>query len=58
MHLLYRTLDALQTEGYPVLEQGLAPLWPTRFAHVHRYGKYEFNVKAARAPAGLRTLRR
>ena len=57
----YRTLEALQTEGYPVQEQDLAHLWPMGFAHVLRCGKYEFyefNVKAARAGARLRSLRR
>jgi TnpA family transposase len=33
-------LDALRHEGYPVHEEDLAHLWPTRFVHVHRYGKY------------------
>ena len=50
-------LDALRHEGYPIQEEDLVPLWPTRFTHVHRYGKYEFNVEAARARAGLRPLR-
>jgi TnpA family transposase len=50
-------LDALQREGYPVQEEDLVHLWPTRFTHVHRYGTYEFHVEAARARAGLRLLR-
>lgn len=50
-------LDALQREGYSVLEEDLAHLWPTRFAHIHRYGKYEFNVAEARARKALRPLR-
>jgi TnpA family transposase len=50
-------LDVLQREGYPIHEADLVHLWPTRFAHVHRYGKYTFNVEAARARAGLRPLR-
>lgn len=32
-------------------------LRPTRFAHIHRYGKYEFNVAEAQARKGLRPLR-
>ena len=48
---------ALRREGYPVQEEDLVHLWPTRFAHVHRYGKYEFNVEAARTRAGLRPLK-
>jgi hypothetical protein len=49
-------LDAIRREGYPVQEEDLAHLWPIRFAHIHRYGKYEFNVEAARMRAGLRPL--
>jgi len=41
-------LDTIRQEGYPVQEEDLAHLWPIRFAHIHRYGKYEFNVEAAR----------
>jgi TnpA family transposase len=50
-------LDAIRRQGYPVQEEDLAHLWPIRFAHIHRYGKYEFNVEAARMRAGLRPLR-
>src|SRR5262245_19346282 len=49
-------LDALRREGYPMQEEDLVHLWPTRFAHVYRYGKYEFNVEAARTRLGLRPL--
>ena len=51
-------LDAIRQEGYPVQEEDLPHLWPIRFAHIHRYGKYEFNVEAARMRAGLRPLRK
>jgi hypothetical protein len=30
---------ALRREGYPVQEEDLVHLWPTRFAYVHCYGK-------------------
>jgi TnpA family transposase len=50
-------LEAIRREGYPVQEEDLAHLWPIRFAHIHRYGKYEFNVEAARARVGLRPLK-
>ena len=46
-----------EREGYPVQEEDLVHLWPTRFAHIHRYGKYEFNVEAAKARKGLRPLK-
>jgi TnpA family transposase len=51
-------LDAIQQEGYPVQEEDLAHLWPSRFAHIHRYGKYAFDVEAARTRVGLRPLKR
>jgi TnpA family transposase len=51
-------LEAIQQEGYPVQEEDLAHLWPIRFAHIHRYGKYEFDVEAARTRVGLRPLKR
>jgi TnpA family transposase len=51
-------LNAIRQEGYPVQEEDLAHLWPIRFAHIHRYGKYEFNVEAARTRVGLRPLKR
>jgi TnpA family transposase len=51
-------LHALRAEGYPVREEDLGHLWPTRFAHVHRYGKYAFNIEAARTRTGLRPLTR
>jgi hypothetical protein len=50
-------LDAIRREGYPVEEEDLTHLWPIRFAHVYRYGKYEFNVEAARRRTGLRPLK-
>lgn len=50
-------LDAIRKEGYPVQEEDLPHLWPIRFAHIHRYGKYEFDVEAARTRVGLRPLK-
>jgi hypothetical protein len=44
--------DALRHEGYPIQEEDLVHLWPTRLTHVHRDGKYELNVEAARARTG------
>lgn len=49
-------LDALRGEGYSVQEEDLVHLWPTRFAHIHCCGKYEFNVAEAKARKGLRPL--
>jgi TnpA family transposase len=46
------TLEAIHHAGYPVQEEDLVHLWPIRVAHLHRYGKYAFNVDAARARVG------
>lgn len=54
---MHAALEAMRHEGYPVQEADLAHVWPIRFAHIHRYGKYEFNVEAARRRTGLRPLR-
>ena len=54
---LQAALEALRHEGYPVRDEDLVHLSPTRFAHIHRYGKYVFDVEAARRRAGLRPLR-
>jgi hypothetical protein len=54
---LQAAVDALRHEGYPVRDEDLVHLSPTRFAHIHRYGKYVFDVEAARLRAGLRPLR-
>jgi TnpA family transposase len=51
-------LNALRAEGYPVREEDLGHLWPTRFTPVHRYGKYTSNIEAARIRTGLRPLTR
>jgi hypothetical protein len=51
-------LHALRAEGDPVREEDLVHLWPTRFVHVHRYGKYECNIQAARTRTALRPLTR
>ena len=50
-------LEAIQQEGYPIQEEDLAHLWPIRFAHIHRYGKYAFDLEAARTRVGLRPLK-
>ena len=51
-------LEALQEEGYPVQDEDRVHLSPARFAHIHRYGRYHFDVETARARRGLRPLRR
>ena len=51
-------LEVLREEGYPVKDEDLVHLSPARFAHIHRYGRYHFDVETARARRGLRPLRR
>ena len=51
-------LEALREEGYAVKDEDLVHLSPARFAHIHRYGKYHFDVETARSRRGLRPLRR
>ena len=41
-------LEALREEGYAVKDDDLVHLSPARFAHIHRYGKYHFDVETAR----------
>ena len=50
-------LEALREEGYAVKDEDLVHLSPARFAHIHRYGKYHFDVETARSRRGLRPLR-
>jgi TnpA family transposase len=50
-------LEALRVEGYAVQDEDLVHLSPARFAHIHRYGKYHFDVVTARSRSGLRPLR-
>jgi TnpA family transposase len=51
-------LEALREEGYAVKDDDLVHLSPARFAHIHRYGKYHFDVETARSRSRLRPLRR
>ena len=51
-------LEALGEEGYPVREEDLGHLSPARFAHIYRYGRYHFDLDAARPRQGRRSLRR
>ena len=51
-------VEQLKREGYPVIETDLAHIWPTRYAHINMYRKYQFNVDEARGRKGLQPLRR
>jgi hypothetical protein len=50
-------VEQLRREGYPVQEQDLAHVWPTRYVHINVYGKYHFNVEEVWGRHGLRPLR-
>jgi hypothetical protein len=32
-------VEQLKQDGYPVQEQELAQVWPTRYRHINTYGK-------------------
>ncbi len=48
------TLDDLRIEGYPVNDEDLAHLSPTRYAHVNPYGRYRFDLEAGQNDKELR----
>jgi TnpA family transposase len=50
-------LDQLQTEGYPVVDEDLAPLAPARFEHVNPDGQDVFPLDHALQRPGLRPWR-
>jgi Tn3 transposase DDE domain len=50
-------LEALREEGDAVKDEDLVHLSPARFAHIHRYGKYHFDVETVWSRSGLRPLR-
>ena len=37
-------LDGLRAEGYPVNDEDLAHLSPTRYGHVNPYGRYRYDL--------------
>ncbi len=55
-----KVLDQLTREGYPINDEDLAHLWPTRNAHINPYGKYtiDADVELPEDEDGLRLLRR
>jgi hypothetical protein len=58
-HTVYMAavVEQLKQEGYPLDEADLAHIWPTPYAHLNVYGKYQFNVEEIRGRQGLRPLR-
>jgi len=39
-----KVFDQLAREGYPLRDEDVAHLWPTRYAHINPYGKYAIDV--------------
>lgn len=50
-----KVLDELREEGYPVNEEDLAHLSPTRYAHINPYGRYRFDLEAGSRDKELRS---
>jgi hypothetical protein len=50
-------VEQLKQEGYPMQEQDLAHVSPTRYRHINTYGKYHFNVEGEWKRHGLQPLR-
>jgi len=50
-------VEQLKREGYPVNENDLPHIWPTRYEHINVYGRYHFNIEEAWRRKGLRPLR-
>ncbi len=50
-------IDQLKAESYPVKEEDLVRLYPTRFQHINPYGRFEFEISVGLMPNGLRPLR-
>ncbi len=51
-------IKQLNAEGYPVNEDDVQYLWPTRFENLNVHGKYKFNIAEGLNRNGLRPLRK
>lgn len=49
------TRIGIRGEGYPVNEEDLVHLSPTRYAHVNPYGRYRFDLDAGSRDKELRS---
>jgi TnpA family transposase len=45
---LEEAINHLKTQGYPVVEDDLKHIWPTRYQNINVYGSYSFNREAIR----------
>ncbi len=57
--LAYVFVPLLLTVRYPLKDEDIAHLWPTRYAHINPYGRYTIDVDGdlPEAGDGLRPLR-
>ena len=54
-----KAIKQIRQEGYPIDEEDLKSIWPTRFGHINVYGRYLFNRKEIlRKNRKLRQLRK
>ena len=52
-----KVVQQLRLEGYPVDDEDLKHIWPTRHTHINVYGQYHFDKKRLRKKYPLRALR-
>lgn len=53
-----KAVEQLRAEGYPVDDEDLKHVWPTRFEQINVYGRYQFNLDEVRKNRKLRELRK
>lgn len=53
-----KAVEQLRAEGYPVEDEDLKHVWPTRFEQINVYGRYQFNLDEVRKNRKLRELRK
>ena len=51
-------IDQLKAEGYSISDDDLAHIWPCRFDHINKHGRYVFNVAKEQKRQTLRPLRK
>jgi TnpA family transposase len=53
-----KAVKQLRSEGYPVDDEDLKRVWPTRLEHLNVHGRYQFNLNEIRKNRRLRELRK
>ena len=51
-------IEQLKKEGYPITDDDLANVWPTRYRYINFHGRFRFNIEEAQQRKGLRELRK